>query len=93
VNRDTQKFALKCSAIEVNGTWHDVMKDPITDPGKRSKPGRLALVVKNGTMTTVREEVAEVEGLDNLLVPVFKDGVILKDYSFSKIRQNVRKIR
>jgi nicotinamide phosphoribosyltransferase len=91
VNRDTLRFAMKCSAIEVNGTWHDVQKDPITDPGKRSKPGRLALVKgDDGLLTTVRAETAVAEGLDNYLVPVFKDGVILKDYTFAQIRQNTR---
>jgi nicotinic acid phosphoribosyltransferase len=44
VNRDTQKFAMKASAACVNGEWRDVYKDPITDSGKRSKKGRLALV-------------------------------------------------
>jgi nicotinamide phosphoribosyltransferase len=31
LDRDTQRFAFKCSAIEQDGTWHDVYKDPITD--------------------------------------------------------------
>ena len=51
VNRDTYKFAQKVSAIATlpkNGwsdsviyDWVDVFKDPITDPGKRSKSGRF----------------------------------------------------
>ena len=43
LDRDTQKFAMKCSAAEINGEWVDVFKDPITDPGKTSKRGRLTL--------------------------------------------------
>lgn len=43
VNRDTQKFAYKCSAVKVDGEWHDVYKNPVTDPGKKSKRGRLDL--------------------------------------------------
>ena len=43
VNRDTLKFAMKASAIEIGGHWSDVYKDPVTDAGKRSKRGRLAL--------------------------------------------------
>lgn len=39
VNRDTLKFAQKASAIKVNGVWRDIWKDPITDPGKKSKTG------------------------------------------------------
>jgi nicotinamide phosphoribosyltransferase len=44
VDRDTQKFAFKCSAIKDSyGHWNDVYKDPVTDPGKKSKRGRLEL--------------------------------------------------
>ena len=41
VNRDTNKFALKCSAVKRNGIWQDVYKDPITDKGKLSKKGLI----------------------------------------------------
>lgn len=44
VNRDTQKYAFKCSYAEANGVAIDVLKDPITDPGKKSKSGRLDLI-------------------------------------------------
>jgi nicotinamide phosphoribosyltransferase len=40
VNRDTLKFAQKAAAIKINGVWVDMFKDPITDPGKKSKTGR-----------------------------------------------------
>ena len=30
VNRDTQRFAMKCSAVQVSGQWRDVFKDPVT---------------------------------------------------------------
>lgn len=52
VNRDTQRFAMKCSAICVNGEWRDVYKDPIGDSGKSSKRGRMILLKKNGTYST-----------------------------------------
>ena len=40
VNRDTCNFAMKCSAICVDGEWRDVYKDPVGDSGKKSKRGR-----------------------------------------------------
>lgn len=43
VNRDTLKFAMKCSAIRVDGEWREVYKDPVTDPGKASKRGRMTV--------------------------------------------------
>lgn len=44
-DRDTQRFAMKCSAMRVNGEWRDVYKSPETDPQKRSKAGRLDLIL------------------------------------------------
>lgn len=38
-DRDTFKFAFKCSYAEVDGIGRGVSKDPITDQGKRSKTG------------------------------------------------------
>lgn len=46
VQRDDLSFAMKCSAIRINGEWKEVMKDPITDLGKRSKTGRISLYQK-----------------------------------------------
>jgi len=43
LDRDTFKCAFKCSEITVNGLTRPVFKDPITDPGKASKQGRLTL--------------------------------------------------
>lgn len=39
VNRDTCKFAMKCSAIYVDGEWRDVYKEPVDDTTKHSKRG------------------------------------------------------
>lgn len=43
LNRDTLQFAMKASAMEIEGKWEDVFKKPATDPGKWSKPGRVTL--------------------------------------------------
>ena len=54
VNRDTYKFAMKCSAIKIKDEWYDVKKNPVDAPWKASKAGRfeddnnLELVWKNG---------------------------------------------
>lgn len=86
VNRDTQKFAFKCSYAVVDGEPVDVFKEPATDLGKKSKRGLLDLVVRNGKMQTV-------PGLDNfgsLLRPVFENGTLLKEYSLDEVRRNSR---
>jgi nicotinamide phosphoribosyltransferase len=59
----------------------------VTDPGKRSKAGRLALVKNGSSFKTVREEEAREQGLENLLVPVFKNGDILSETSFAQVRE------
>lgn len=43
-DRDTMKCAYKCSSAIVDGKQQDVFKDPITDPGKKSKTGELELI-------------------------------------------------
>ena len=76
VNRDTFKFAMKCSAAKVRGAWRDVYKDPVTSSDKVSKKGRLMLVHENGQYKTVREVVGS---KNNVLRTVFKNGRIVKD--------------
>lgn len=93
VNRDTEKCAFKCSAAEAEGTWRDVKKDPITDHGKVSKAGRLALVKfvhEDGEeYRTMREE--EIADMQNELALVFKNGKMLLDQTFSEIRERAKK--
>ena len=85
VNRDTQKFAMKASAI-CTSFWRDICKNPVTDPSKRSKSGRLALIRDEaGQYQTVRRDT--IRPSENLLVPVFRDGELLVDYRFDEIRQ------
>jgi nicotinamide phosphoribosyltransferase len=93
INRDTQKFAMKCSAIEIGGEWIDVFKDPITDHGKRSKKGRIKLVRMDydGSYYTVREDVFVKGPHEDVLVEVFRDGKIIKEYTFAEVRANSEK--
>lgn len=92
-DRDTLGFAMKCSAIRINGEWTDVYKDPITDSGKRSKRGRLALIVKDGEYTTVREDelVGDMRypGV-NRLETVFENGVVLAAPSWTEVVTRAR---
>lgn len=80
------KFAMKASAVKVNGLWRDVYKDPITDISKRSKKGRLALIRRdNGEFRTIREQ--DLGDRPNLLLPVFRNGELLVDQSLEEIRK------
>jgi nicotinamide phosphoribosyltransferase len=90
-NRDTLKYAMKASAIRINdGKWVGFAKDPITDKGKQSKEGRLALVHNCGigscSYKTIPEEVLK-SGDKNLLRTVFKNGELLIEDTFQAIRE------
>lgn len=64
INRDTCKWAMKCSAVEINGEWVDVFKEPITDKVKVSKKGvqdhaGLRTVYENGKLL-IDETLAQI---------------------------------
>lgn len=95
VDRDTQKFAMKCSAIKVDGVWKEVFKDPITDPGKGSKKGLISLFVdEEGFYVTRRidERSRPVEWSDKPLhgcmKTVYFNGVQLNTLSFDDVKKN-----
>jgi nicotinic acid phosphoribosyltransferase len=92
LNRDFLKFAMKTSAIYINGKWIDVYKDPITDHGKKSKKGHLALCKDmNGDFKTIRADEAKVFDMENHLVTVYNNGRLLKDYTFNEIRERAKR--
>jgi nicotinamide phosphoribosyltransferase len=102
LDRDTQKYAMKASAIrieeaegvttdfirsafDIEGNWHDVYKDPKTDPGKKSKRGILALTYdENAGYITVRRD--ELAGRPNLLKTIFRNGKLLSEVTFDDVR-------
>jgi nicotinamide phosphoribosyltransferase len=86
VDRDTQKFAMKASAVKINGEWRPIYKDPITDKGKVSKAGRVTLYKNfNGQYHSAVEDWPE-----NCLETVFKDGKLITEYTFDQVRKNSR---
>jgi nicotinamide phosphoribosyltransferase len=85
LDRDTLKWAMKASWGRIGGQAREIFKDPVTDPGKRSKAGRWAAVQGEDGCEAVREE--QLGGRDNLLRPVFRDGRLLVEESFATLRQ------
>ena len=96
MNRDTQQFAMKCSALRINGEWIDVYKDPVGDKGKTSKRGRLTLVRDYGgngpNFKTIRIEdlkgYEETSDWREVLETVWEDGVLIRDQTLDGIRAN-----
>ena len=87
MNRDTQKFAMKCSAARIDGKWVAVYKDPVTDHGKASKKGRLDLVRDGATRgyRTYSLDEGRVAGPSEL-VEVFRQGSLTQEWTLEQVR-------
>lgn len=81
--RDTQKFAMKCSAIRVNGEWRDVYKEA---PGKNSKRGRFALLERFHQLGTYDTVPHDGNVLADVLRLVYRNGDLMIDDTFPEIR-------
>ena len=92
INRDTMKFAMKCSSVGIrrkDGTlfFRDVFKDPVTDKGKTSKKGRVTLYRDSQT----GKYFSGVEDWpQSALMEVYRNGEIRKTYTFDEVRANAR---
>lgn len=83
--RDDHGFAVKASWTRINGKEFDLAKTPVTDPGKSSKKGRLALVDRDNRYVTIKEDEIRPEEF-NILETVFENGELIKECSFDDVR-------
>jgi len=98
VDRDTQRFALKCSNAVIDGKEIRVEKSPtemdadgnITESFKKSKAGRLKLIKLNGEFKTVNEDTYP--ELTDELITVFENGKLTNEISFEQVRNNLNLI-
>ncbi|MFN8416992.1 MAG: nicotinate phosphoribosyltransferase [Cytophagaceae bacterium] len=96
VDRDTQKFAIKCSHAIVNGEEVNVQKSPVEMDGngqlhesfKKSKSGRLKLIQTESGLKTIQEN--DPNPAENHLVTVFENGVLVRDWQFEEIRERAQ---
>jgi len=83
LNRDTQKFAFKCSSMtDERGNEHDVYKAPITDGGKTSKKGRMSLVEGK----TVKKD----NHPEDMLKVVYENGEVKLTTTLDEIRDRAK---
>jgi len=94
--RDTQKFAIKCSSISIRTdatlkstiTPIDIYKDPITDPGKASKRGKVTTYRHNTSGKYFVDLVGlNIENATEALLPVYANSQLLQEYSLEEVRK------
>lgn len=88
VNRDTYKFAMKASAILQDGEWRPIYKDPVTDPGKKSKSGRVTLLRSKitGEYLTASIDGGVNDDWEDAMVTVYDKGQILNETTLDEVR-------
>lgn len=82
LDRDTLKYAMKCSALNIDNQWVDVYKDPVTDHGKRSLKGRVGTKRQGGVLVPCLDS-----DHDNLMRVVYHNGTEINMDSMELIRQ------
>lgn len=90
VNRDTLKFAQKGSALLYeDGEWEGISKDPVTDPGKRSKEGVLTTVRSKmtGELMAARLDQGPLnEEFEDLHVLMYHTGTFYNKTDLAEVR-------
>lgn len=87
LNRDTQRFAFKCSSVTIGDQERDVFKQPVTDSSKKSKSGRFKLVSCANEQGTKFITAPATDPRPDHLESVFRDGELLIDQTFGQIRE------
>ena len=88
VNRDTMKWAQKTSYGSINGVGFGVSKDPITDPGKKSKTGRVTTMKLADGNFAVGDKNDIPEGAVDIMRPIYDNGILNNLQTFTEMREN-----
>lgn len=89
MDRDTFKFAMKASAAKINGQWVPVLKEPITDSGKKSKSGKFSISYNFDVMSYLSDDVRYAPQ-DDMLRLRFFNGVNFNLTDFEEIRARTK---
>jgi nicotinamide phosphoribosyltransferase len=82
---------MKSTYCEVGEYKIPIFKDPITDDGTKKSARGIPAVYKDEHGEYYLKEGVTMEELMNCeLKPVFKDGVLLKDFTLQEVRNNVK---
>lgn len=89
--RDTFSSCIKATYCEINGKPTPIFKDPKDGGFKKSQKGCCVVYRDdNGELNYVDELTwQQANGQPNELVPVFRDGKLLKEYSLAEVRETL----
>jgi nicotinamide phosphoribosyltransferase len=92
VNRDTCGFAFKATEAVIDGEARPIFKQPVTDPAKTSKTGRMKLVRTAQGYQTIQQPLdpAGYAAAEDELEVVFEDGATRRLQTLDEIRALVR---
>lgn len=89
--RDTFGMAMKATYVEIDGIGREIFKSPVTDDGTKKSATGLLKVIKTDGVYSLQERVTKDQEKEGELKTIFKDGVLIKDYSLSEIRETIVK--
>ena len=94
VTRDTFGFALKSTHVVIGGIEHNIYKDPVTDTDKIKKSliGRAVVIDNDGALKVIdnlsMDQQKSYSNVD-LLEDIFVNGKIIKDLTFTEVRNKL----
>jgi nicotinamide phosphoribosyltransferase len=87
--RDNLGWAVKSTAVCINGEWQPIQKDPVTDTGnKKSAKGFLKVINYDG-FELVDNLYYNYKTEDDCLDIVFRNGSLVSETSLEKIRKRI----
>ena len=87
--RDTFSSCIKACYAEADGKCYPIFKNPKDGGFKKSQKGLCYVYEEDGELKYKDEYTSENIPEGNLLVPVFKNGKMLVDYTLDEIRQRL----
>ena len=90
--RDTFGFAMKATAVVVNGERREIFKDPITDDGiKKSAKGLIKIDLVDDEYVLI-DQVSEAEEAQGELQKIYKNGTFYNQVTLTEIRERINKM-
>jgi nicotinamide phosphoribosyltransferase len=88
--RDTFGFALKSTLCVINGDEKQIFKDPKTDNGiKKSQKGAVVVGKDENNELKLIQDLSLKDSNQGLLNPIFENGKLLKEETFTTIRNRL----